>query len=170
MITLSNIRYYIKWLFVNVFWTKFILWPCLVVLADFAGVDNMLHVQYIFVGWMLTMVIGTIAGSMTEWFSWKKFWLWALRMFGYIVMLFLGHAFDKWFETKFAFDFIYAIIALDLIHSFLKHSPVLGITFSVKILRFFETIENRVGGIFLAKWGFDQIVDDIIPTDTKKKK
>jgi len=97
------------------------------------------------------MIVGTIAGTIKEGFTFYKFFKWTIRLVGYYIILFFGMAFDHAFDTGIAFNFFYATIVIDMIHSFLKHAPVIGIGISPSIIDFIQKIENKVSNFFLSK-------------------
>ena len=160
MLTFDNVRYYIKNMFVNIFRTKIIAWSIVSVCGSLFAEQNLLSIKMVFVGWIAIMIVGTIAGTITEGFTFKKFFLWFMRMVWYLIMIGLGHFLDQAFETTWVFKFLYAVTIMDLIHSFLKHSPVLWLTFSAKILNFFNIIEKKIPGFFLKKIWLDEILDE----------
>jgi hypothetical protein len=162
-------------------WHKAILWACFAVFAELTCCDRVLTLQLIFMGRLVTMIIWTLAGIIKEGFTFKKFFLGAVKLVWYYILLFLWVALDHAFETSFAFNFFYATIVLDMIHSFLKHAPILWIWISPKIYEFIRKSESRVNNFFLNKaWltedldpkkdtnGWSTPMSSDVPTDASK--
>jgi len=151
MLTWENILYYIKWFITNSWFAKIFFGAIFAVFTQFICCDRLLTLQFIFISWVFIMIIGTIAGTIKEWFTFYKFFKWTVRLVGYYIILFFGMAFDHAFDTGIAFNFFYATIIIDMIHSFLKHAPAIGIYIPSKIFDFIQIAEKKVSSFFLNK-------------------
>lgn len=164
---MEHIRYYIKNTFVNSRYFK-LIWGALVASLNFTiewAWKEML--QLIFVGWIIMMLIGTMAWIKTEWFSFAKFFQGIFRLVAYYIIIYFGLMLDKGLEVNFVLKFFYASIVIDMFRSFLKHWPVLWIWVSQSILDFAEKAQKRIWNLFLNKLWLSNDLEDII-IDEKK--
>lgn len=170
MLTGANIWYYVKQTITDTRFHKAIVAAVFATVSELTCCGRWLSLQFIFIAWLLTMFVWTIAWAITEWFSFKKLFKGFIRIVWYYIIMFLGVALDKAFDTWFIFKFFYAVVVLDLINIFLRHAPALWLTFSNKILIFVETIEKRVNKFFLKKiWLDDERLDEDFKSSQNNK-
>jgi hypothetical protein len=165
MITGENILHYTRELIVNSRLHKFVASACITVLSMLFCCDNLLPIQFIFVARLVTMIVGTVAGSVKEWFRFFKLFKWGVKLIVYFTILFFWLAIDNAFDTTAAFNFFYIWIILDMVHSFLKHAPVLGIWVPDWILKFLNKVQDRVSNFFLNKLGLDESLSSDKPNN-----
>lgn len=169
MLTIENLLYYTKQTIMNAWRHKMIVAACFATFSELVCCWRELSLQFIFIAWILTMVVWTLAWTITEWFQFRKLFKWAIRLVWYYIIIFLWVALDGAFDTQLIFNFFYAIVVLDLINIFLRHAPALGLTFSTKIIMFVDVIERRLNNFFLRKmWFDDESLDE--KQDIKEKK
>ena len=65
--------------------------------------------------------------------------------------------------TAAVFNFFYVWIIVDMVHSFFKHAPVLGIGISPGILKFTDKLQDRISNFFLNKIGLYDSLDSNKP-------
>lgn len=152
--------YYFKNVVANSRIHKIVAGSILAVIWQMSWIEILLPVQIIIVWWMIMMVIWTIAWSIKEWFSFHKFWMWIFKLLWYYLLLFFGMALDRVFETTAICNLFYWFVVFDLLRSFFKHAPVLGIWVNKDAYDFIAKLESRISNYFLKKIWLDEVLDD----------
>ncbi len=151
MLTWEILWHYFKTLVMNGRITKAIAWACFAFATELVCCDRLISIQFIFIWWLVTTIIGVVWWSLEEWFSFRKLILGLARYFVYMITLSLFMMADKAFDTSFIFKFWYAYIIIDMIKIFFRHSPYIGISINPWLISFVNKLENRVQEYFLKK-------------------